>query len=84
VSILHHHELAIDGEGVGLCHVFSGRRRPLPRDATLVVAQGRAPADELWPELESHPGAVRAGDVLGPRTLEEVVLEGTGAVIDFN
>jgi hypothetical protein len=38
------------------------------------------PADELWAELEEHPGAVRAGDVLGPRTLEEAVLEGTLAV----
>ena len=33
--------------------------------------------------LEAHPGAVRAGDVLGPRTMEEAVLEGTrgGAVL---
>jgi hypothetical protein len=45
-----------------------------------VLAQGRVPDDELWAELEGHPGAVRAGDVLGPRTLEEAVLEGTLAV----
>ena len=45
--------------------------------ATLVLAQGRVPADELWTQLESHPAATRVGDVLGPRTLEEAVLEGT-------
>jgi len=77
IEILHHHELAIaDGEPI-LRHVFSGRARALPETATLVLAQGRVPADELWSELELHPGAVRAGDVLGPRTLEEAVLEGT-------
>jgi len=77
IEILHHHELAIaNGEPI-LRHVFSGRARALPETATLVLAQGRVPADELWSELELHPGAVRAGDVLGPRTLEEAVLEGT-------
>ncbi|MGA2014546.1 MAG: FAD-dependent oxidoreductase, partial [Solirubrobacteraceae bacterium] len=75
VAILHHHELT--GAPLGLRHVFSGRPRALPATATLVIAAGRAPDDELWAALESHPGAVRAGDVLGPRTLEEAVLEGT-------
>lgn len=77
VRILHHHELA---GGPVLRHVFSGRTRPLPPVATIVLAQGRQPVDELWSELQTHPGAVRAGDVLGPRTLEEAVLEGTMAV----
>ncbi|HEY5430452.1 MAG TPA: FAD-dependent oxidoreductase [Solirubrobacteraceae bacterium] len=77
IRILHHHELVFAPDAVALAHVFSGRRAPLPAHATLVLAQGRVPADELWHELESHPGAVRAGDVLGPRTLEEAVLEGT-------
>jgi 2,4-dienoyl-CoA reductase-like NADH-dependent reductase (Old Yellow Enzyme family) len=84
VTILHHHELALDGPALELRHVFSGARRPLPAVATLVLAQGRAPADELWPALESHPAAVRVGDVLGPRTLEEAVLEGTRAIVDFD
>jgi 2,4-dienoyl-CoA reductase-like NADH-dependent reductase (Old Yellow Enzyme family) len=84
ITILHHHELALDGPALGLRHVFSGARRALPEVATLVLAQGRVPADELWAALESHPAAVRVGDVLGPRTLEEAVLEGTRAVIDFN
>jgi 2,4-dienoyl-CoA reductase-like NADH-dependent reductase (Old Yellow Enzyme family) len=82
VEILHHHELALAGDAPGLRHVFSGRERPLPAAATLVLAQGRVPADELWAELAEHPGAVRAGDVLGPRTLEEAVLEGTMAILD--
>jgi 2,4-dienoyl-CoA reductase-like NADH-dependent reductase (Old Yellow Enzyme family) len=84
ITILHHHELALDGATVQLRHVYSGVRRPLPDVATLVLAQGRVPADELWAALESHPVAVRVGDVLGPRTLEEAVLEATRAVIDFN
>jgi 2,4-dienoyl-CoA reductase-like NADH-dependent reductase (Old Yellow Enzyme family)/thioredoxin reductase len=80
VEILHHTELAVEEGEVRLRHVFSGRSGALPETATLVLAQGREPVDELWAELEHHPGAVRAGDVLGPRTLEEAVLEGTLAV----
>ncbi|HEY3727310.1 MAG TPA: FAD-dependent oxidoreductase [Solirubrobacteraceae bacterium] len=82
VAILHHHELADDGGRPILRHLFSGRATGLPEVATLVLAQGRVPVDALWGELESHPGAVRAGDVLSPRTLEEAVLEGTRAVAD--
>jgi 2,4-dienoyl-CoA reductase-like NADH-dependent reductase (Old Yellow Enzyme family) len=77
VEILHHHELTEDRQ---LRHVFSGRRRPLPQVRTLVIAQGRIPYDDLWAELEPRPNVIRAGDVLGPRTLEEAVLEGTLAV----
>jgi NADPH-dependent 2,4-dienoyl-CoA reductase/sulfur reductase-like enzyme len=84
VRILHHHELALDGDRTALRHVFSERVTPLPDEtATLVLAQGRVPEDDLWRQLESDPRAVRAGDVLGPRTLEEAVLEGTRAVVDF-
>jgi 2,4-dienoyl-CoA reductase-like NADH-dependent reductase (Old Yellow Enzyme family) len=82
IAILHHHELALEGDAIELRHVFSGATRPLPEIATLVLAQGRAPADDLWEALESHPSAVRAGDVLGPRTLEEAVLEGTRAIVE--
>jgi pyruvate/2-oxoglutarate dehydrogenase complex dihydrolipoamide dehydrogenase (E3) component len=81
ITILHHHELVEHESRLHLRHVFSGRSSPLPKTATVVLAQGRVPADELWPQLESHPGAVRAGDVLGPRTLEEAVLEGTRAAL---
>ncbi len=82
IAILHHHELALDGRALELRHVFSGAHKPLPDAATLVLAQGRVPADDLWAQLESHPSAVRAGDVLGPRTLEEAVLEGTRAILE--
>jgi NADPH-dependent 2,4-dienoyl-CoA reductase/sulfur reductase-like enzyme len=81
VEIVHHTELAVEAGELMLRHVFSGRSEALPEIATLVLAQGREPADELWAELEAHPGAVRAGDVLGPRTLEEAVLEGSLAVM---
>ena len=82
ITILHHHELALDGPALQLRHVFSGAHRPMPEVATLVLAQGRVPADDLWAQLESHPSAVRVGDVLGPRTLEEAVLEGTRAILE--
>jgi 2,4-dienoyl-CoA reductase-like NADH-dependent reductase (Old Yellow Enzyme family) len=83
IEILHHLELRARGGRAELRHVFSGRVQALEETtATLVLAQGRAPADDLWAQLESHPGAVRAGDVLGPRTLEEAVLEGTLAVVE--
>jgi 2,4-dienoyl-CoA reductase-like NADH-dependent reductase (Old Yellow Enzyme family) len=81
IAIVHHTELAADDDELILRHVFSLRPHRLPETtATIVLAQGRVPADDLWSELEQHPGAVRAGDVLGPRTLEEAVLEGTLAV----
>lgn len=76
IPIMHHVALASDG-GSQLTHVFSGRAVAAPEARTLVLAQGRVPCDGLWSELEEHPDAVRAGDVLGPRTLEEAVLEGT-------
>jgi hypothetical protein len=81
VTLLQHHELAgagrvEAGEPLALRHVFSGRTTPLDGVATLVLAQGRRPDDALWRELEGRTGCVRVGDVLGPRTAEEAVLEG--------
>jgi NADPH-dependent 2,4-dienoyl-CoA reductase/sulfur reductase-like enzyme len=76
IAILHHTEVT----GDGLRHLFSGRTRPLPPVATIVYAQGREPDDELWELLESAPGRVRAGDVLGPRSAEEATLEGVTAL----
>jgi 2,4-dienoyl-CoA reductase-like NADH-dependent reductase (Old Yellow Enzyme family) len=76
IAILHHTEVTADG----LRHIFSGRTAPLPPVATIVYAQGRAPEDGLWPALESTPGRVRAGDVLGPRSAEEATLEGVTAL----
>ena len=43
-----------------------------------MLAQGRVPDDGLWRAVGRRPGrCVRAGDVLGPRSAEEAVLEGT-------
>ncbi len=78
VRIRHHTEIALDTGR--LRHVFSGREEDLPAVATVVLAQGRAPEAGLWASLEGRPGCVAAGDVLGPRTLEEAALEGTLAV----
>jgi len=82
VAIRHHEELAAAGGRLVLRHVFSGRCAPLPAAATVVLAHGRVPEDALWAGLEGRPGYVRAGDVLGPRSLEEAVLEGVTAVRD--
>lgn len=76
ISILHHSEPATAGTDLVLRNVFSGRTRPLPSCGTLVLAQGRRPADALWSAFEGRSGAVRAGDVLSPRSLEEAMLEG--------
>jgi len=77
-ALLHHTELADEGGATVLRHVFSGRTTPLPEWLeTLVLAQGRVPDDDLWVELEGRPGVERAGDVLGPRSAEEAILEGT-------
>jgi 2,4-dienoyl-CoA reductase-like NADH-dependent reductase (Old Yellow Enzyme family) len=76
VTIRHHLELAaVDGE-IALRHVFSGRLEPLGAARTLVLAQGRRPEAAVWRMAGERPGVGRAGDVLGPRTLEEAVLEG--------
>ena len=52
IAIEHHTEVT----GRGLRHLFSGRERPLPRVATLVIAHGREPEDELWAALEEPAG----------------------------
>jgi NADPH-dependent 2,4-dienoyl-CoA reductase/sulfur reductase-like enzyme len=73
VTVLHH----LEWTGDGLRHAFSAREQSLPADvATVVVAHGRQPEDGLWAALERRPGVMRVGDVLGPRTLEEAILEG--------
>jgi hypothetical protein len=76
IPILHHTEVL----GDRLRHLFSGREHALPDVATIVYAHGRVPEDELWPALEGRPGAVRAGDVLSPRSAEEATLEGVTAL----
>jgi 2,4-dienoyl-CoA reductase-like NADH-dependent reductase (Old Yellow Enzyme family) len=79
VSVLAGTELAAaDGRPV-LRNVFSGRASELPELRTLVLAAGRVPNDGLWAEMAGRPGVVRAGDMLGPRSMEEAILEGTAA-----
>lgn len=78
VRIRHH--LGLSPDGHALRHVFSGREEPINPVATVVLAQGRVPDDALWEVLEGRPNVVRAGDVLGPRSAEEAILEGTLAV----
>ena len=78
VRIRHH--LGLSPDGHTLRHVFSGREEPINPVATVVLAQGRVPDDALWEAFEGRPGVVRAGDVLGPRSAEEAILEGTLAV----
>lgn len=78
VTMLQHFQLVEDDrQGFTLRHAFSGIGRALPDGVTtVVVAYGRQPEDTLWPVLEGRRRSVRVGDVLGPRTLEEAVLEG--------
>jgi 2,4-dienoyl-CoA reductase-like NADH-dependent reductase (Old Yellow Enzyme family) len=78
VRIRHH--LGLSPDGHALRHVFSGREEPINPVATVVLAQGRVPDDALWEALEGRSNVVRAGDVLGPRSAEEAILEGTLAV----
>ena len=80
ITCRHHTELAVQGSQILLRHVFSSRTEPLPDLGTIVIAHGRAPEDALWGALEGNPGVHRAGDVLGPRSLEEATLEGTLSV----
>jgi len=78
VALVHHTEVVAPAGEIVLRHVFSGRISALPDGlGTLVLAQGRVPDDALWAELEASGRCVRVGDVLGPRSAEEAVLEGT-------
>ena len=69
-------EVAEVGGEVVLRNVFSGRVRPLGEWGTIVLEQGRVPDDALWLALADDARAVRVGDVLGPRGLEEAIAEG--------
>ena len=80
IDVLPHAQLATDDGRLALRHAFSGRLRPMPDVATVVIAQGRVPEDSLWRQLEGRPECVRAGDVLGPRSAEEAILEGARVV----
>ena len=78
MRIRHHTELVLDR--ARCCGTFSRGASRAAACGTIVLAQGRAPEDELWRSLEGRPECAAAGDVLGPRTIEEATLEGTLAV----
>ncbi len=81
VEIRQHLELAgaADGEVV-LRNVFAPELEVTLAADTLVLALGRVPDDELAPRLVTEGLRVEeAGDCLSPRSLEEAILEGTGA-----
>lgn len=78
VTILHHHELraAADGEVV-LGNVFAPELETRVAAGLLVTALGRVPNDALAEELRAAGYRLEeAGDCLGPRSLEEAILEG--------
>jgi pyruvate/2-oxoglutarate dehydrogenase complex dihydrolipoamide dehydrogenase (E3) component len=79
VRVLHHTEVVQESGELVLRHAFSQRTHALPDVASVVVAHGRVPRDDLWSALEGGGRALRAGDVLSPRTAEEAVLEGSAA-----
>ena len=79
IAVLHHTELAAEGDRLVLRHVFSARTASLPDVATVVLAHGRVPEDDLWAVFEGQRGRIRAGDALGPRSMEEAILEGVTA-----
>jgi 2,4-dienoyl-CoA reductase-like NADH-dependent reductase (Old Yellow Enzyme family)/thioredoxin reductase len=81
VTLRAHTELVVRPAGLVLRNIHSAREEQVPAGfGTVVAAAGRVPHDPLWAALEGVPGAVRVGDVLSPRGLEEAVLEGTLAV----
>lgn len=82
VDIVHHLRLrAIVGDAVEFENIYEPRLTTRLQAESLVLALGREPADELINEL-GHRGlrVVAAGDCIGPRSMEEAVLEGTLAL----
>lgn len=78
VTIVHHHELRSGADGwVTLANVFAPDLEMAIETDLLVTALGRVPNDELAVELrEAGYRVEEAGDCLGPRSLEEAILEG--------
>jgi pyruvate/2-oxoglutarate dehydrogenase complex dihydrolipoamide dehydrogenase (E3) component len=78
VTILQHQELRAASDGaVMLANVFAPEQQTRVAADLLVTALGRVPNDELAVELRDAGHRVEeAGDCLGPRSLEEAILEG--------
>ncbi len=81
VVIRMHLELTGVTEGrVALRNAFAPELVTTVEADTVVLALGRVPVDDLAPALTAAGLRVEeAGDCLSPRSLEEAVLEGTGA-----
>jgi 2,4-dienoyl-CoA reductase-like NADH-dependent reductase (Old Yellow Enzyme family)/thioredoxin reductase len=85
VVIRHHLRLVeITPEGGLFANLFAGDVRELIPADHVVLAQGRVPAPSPLAELrELGFDARRAGDCASPRSLEEAILEGTMAVVEW-
>jgi 2,4-dienoyl-CoA reductase-like NADH-dependent reductase (Old Yellow Enzyme family)/thioredoxin reductase len=81
VAIVHHAELAgATATRVRLRNAFAPELEHLVPADVLVLAVGRVPEAELAPQLRAAGHRVEeAGDCLGPRGIEEAVLEGATA-----
>jgi 2,4-dienoyl-CoA reductase-like NADH-dependent reductase (Old Yellow Enzyme family)/thioredoxin reductase len=81
VAIVHHADLAGATAGrVRLRNAFAPELEHLVPADLLVLAVGRVPEDALAPQLRAVGLRVEeAGDCLGPRGIEEAVLEGATA-----
>ena len=79
VPILHYRTLSAPGGVPHLRSIWTHRDEPLPAGLrSLVLAQGREPADALALRLRDRGVAFESvGDCTGPRSAEEAILEGT-------
>jgi 2,4-dienoyl-CoA reductase-like NADH-dependent reductase (Old Yellow Enzyme family)/thioredoxin reductase len=85
VHIRHHLRLdEVTPEGGLFSNLFAGEVRELIHADHVVLAQGRVPAAHPYGGLrELGLDVRRAGDCASPRSLEEAILEGTMAVVDW-
>jgi mycofactocin system FadH/OYE family oxidoreductase 1 len=67
----------VSGGAVQLENTYTGEKEEVPAALLVEVTFGR-PDDALW---RDHPGLVRAGDAVAPRTAYEAVLEGRRAAL---
>lgn len=79
LKMLPHLELAVVEGQMVLRNVFSGRVQPIdPGIRTIVASHGRVPRG-LAETAALPPNVLVVGDAMGPRSLEEAMLEGSRA-----
>jgi 2,4-dienoyl-CoA reductase-like NADH-dependent reductase (Old Yellow Enzyme family)/thioredoxin reductase len=85
VTVRHHLRLLeLSGEGAVFANLFDEQLRELVPADSVVLAQGRTPAPSPTRELRALGLNVRrVGDCESPRSLEEAILEGTLAVVEW-